>query len=486
MRLFIAVFLLGLGYGCTPKGTLTFQPSSGYMYLTDSAKVNPILLGTWKSIGNGYYLEAQSDSIRLYSYTSTHCYKERNDYLEGQFNAESQFLLRGDSLDVYLTDYGSKTLQLQAKKSFIRVNKLPEDCLTYAELLALTPKEQLALYLVTLQENFAFAERRKLEWEALYTQYMDSITPTSSSEHAAKIMGEIATLSQDQHTKVYGKDGNVYQYRVTPSALIVQEAFGQQTEIEDLDEYFGLFFQTNYQHISDSLLHGTGQKGANGQLEWGSLTEEMGYVNIHSFAGFTQQRVSRKEQMDSLNYHMQMAMDSFKDKDALVVDISFNFGGYDAAERTLASYFTDRPRVAYIQQVYQQGSLPIADTVWVFPSDTLSFTKPVYVLMTDISRSAAESFAMMMDAFPNVTLVGKRSLGILSGMLGKSIGPHYVTLSNQRLVTINGEYYEGLGVPPDWEIEVFPRGNIMRGHMEAVRKIVAEAGKSNTFLIQKI
>ncbi len=79
---------------------------------------------------------------------------------------------------------------------------------------------------------------------------------------------------------------------------------------------------------------------------------------------------------------------------------------------------------------------------------------------------------MMMDALPNVTLVGTHTLGILSGMLGKSIADYYTTYSNQRLVNADGRYYEVTGVEPDLELEIFPKNRVMSGHLEAIRKVV--------------
>jgi C-terminal processing protease CtpA/Prc len=110
--------------------------------------------------------------------------------------------------------------------------------------------------------------------------------------------------------------------------------------------------------------------------------------------------------------------------------------------------------------------------VYIRPANKVVFTKPVYILMTDISRSQAEGFAMEMKANSNVKLVGTNTLGILSAMLGKSIGNFYCTSSNQRLILPSGKYYEVSGVEPDIKMTVFPKENIFGGHKEAVRKIV--------------
>lgn len=284
-------------------------------------------------------------------------------------------------------------------------------------------------------------------------------------------MGKIATLTKDQHTKVISKDGVSRQYRVTPSALNVQHAFENQNEVENLNEYFDLFFAINKQNISDTLLQGNGKKIANGNIEWGKINDNIGYINIFSFTGFLQRDFTRAQQIDSIKKHMDGIMSSLKDSKAIIIDISFNFGGFDASGLTIAGYFTDASVYAYKSQVYNQGDFYDEEEVFIHPSN-ISYTKPVYVLMTDISRSAAESFAMMMDALPNVKLVGTNTLGILSGMLGKSISDFYTTYSNQRLVNSDGEYYEAKGVSPDIEITVFPKSNVMYGHLAAIRNII--------------
>ncbi|MDN5204670.1 hypothetical protein QQ008_24980 [Fulvivirgaceae bacterium BMA10] len=75
-----------------------------YTFLKDENHTNPLIREIWKSIGNGYYLEVREDSILLYSYTKSFCYKEKNDYLEGLLNAQSQFEVRQDTIGIYLTD----------------------------------------------------------------------------------------------------------------------------------------------------------------------------------------------------------------------------------------------------------------------------------------------------------------------------------------------------------------------------------------------
>ena len=466
------LLLFFLLVGCLEKKTNEGHIISNLQdtFLKNKKVVNPLINGVWKSIGNGYYLEARKDSILLYSYTENFCYKEKNDYLEGLLNSESQFDLSQDTLAIYLTDYGQKTRDLQAKKDFIKINGLPENCITFSEMTQLDNPKLFHLYIETLRENYAFSKRRNLDWKSIFETYKDSVS--SDEESLFETMGSVATLTEDQHTKVIDTNGRTLQYRVTPSAQIVHEIFSKQSEVTDLNDYFNLYFETNYKNISDSLLLGKGKKVANGQLEWGSLNDNIGYLNIHSFAGFAPREFSRKQQIDSIDHHMREIIQTFTDKDAIIVDISFNFGGYDASGLTIASYFTDKPKLAYYQEVFADGVFYQEDSIVVKPAGTVHFEKPVYVLMTDISRSAAEGFAMTMGALPNVKLVGTRTLGILSGMLGKSVGDFYTTISNQRLLSKDGQYYEAVGVKPDIELQVFRKEDVFQSHKITVRDLV--------------
>jgi len=441
-------------------------------FLIENGSVHPAVKGYWKSIGNGYILDATSDSILLYSYTKNFCYKEKNDYLEGLLNAKARFTLRNDTISIYESDFGEKSTTLQIKHDFVRIVGLPKNYLSFQEMQKLGVKKLFNLFIETYEENYAFSRERNLNWSSIKTEFEGKISDSTTENELFQLLGQITTRTKDQHTKIIAEDGQTFQYRGTPAAEIVSEVFRNQSAVKNLNEYFNLFFNTNYKNISDSLLLGKGYKAANGQIEWGSLNNGVGYISIYAFNGFAPKNFTRKQQLDSLNYHMEHIISALKDKKAIIVDISFNFGGFDAAMLTLASYFTDKPKLAYNSQVYNNGKFYDESMLYIRPADKIVYTKPVYVLMTDISRSAAEGLAMTMQANSNVKLVGTNSLGILSSMLGKSIGSFYCTLSNQRLLTTGGKYYEVSGVEPDIKMTVFTKENIFGGHKEAVRKIV--------------
>lgn len=467
LLLFVSAILISCNQHKHQNNDLNLE----YAYLKQDSTVNSKLKGIWKSIGNGYILDASEDSILLYSYTRNFCYKEKNDYLESLLNSESQFISREDTLSIFLTDYGNKTKELQSKKDFVRLETLPTGCMSFNDMQELQPRKLFSLFIETIKENYAFSRERNLDWDSISHGYENKISDKTTSEELFQLLGEIVTVTKDQHTKIIAEDGRTLQYRVTPSAKFVIDSFNNQSDVDNLDHFFNSYFAHNYKNISESLLHGEGKKVANDQLEWGNLNKKIGYINIHSFTGFGSD-ISRKQQIDTISFYMGKIIGALKEKDAIIVDISFNFGGYDAAGLTIAGFFTDKILDAYTSQVYNDGEFYNETEVKIIPAENINYTKPVYVLMTDVSRSAAESFAMMMDVLPNVKLVGSNTLGTLSGMLGKSIGTYYSTSSNQRLLTTEGKYYEVSGVEPDIRVDVFSSENVFDSHKKAVRQLV--------------
>jgi hypothetical protein len=436
--------------------------------------VNENIKGVWQSVGGGYILEAGSGKIILYSYTSKHCYKEQNDYLTGLLHTTASFYLNGqkDTINVYLHDFGDRTKNLQGSYKFYKLKKLPGNCAPLTQAQQKDSRFLFDLFWLTLKENYAFARERQLDWEQIYKEYSPKISSQTSSAELFKTMGDIVTLTKDQHTKIISTEGKSVQYTGIRTASVLKDIFDQQKDIKDFNEYINLFFKTNYNNISTGLLKNKGKKCANGKIEWGDLTPEIGYIHIHSLAGFAANSLPRKQHVDTLNFCISDIMKSFENKSAIIVDVSFNFGGYDAAGLTIASYFTDRPVEVYTKYFFQQGVFHKGSEFFIIPSNAYRFTKPVYVLATDISRSAAESFLMQMKALPNAKIVGTNSLGIISDMLGKTIGDFYLTLSNEKYVSPKGEVFEVKGVDVDTKINVFPKDSIFSGHRNAVKQVV--------------
>jgi C-terminal processing protease CtpA/Prc len=73
-----------------------------------------------------------------------------------------------------------------------------------------------------------------------------------------------------------------------------------------------------------------------------------------------------------------------------------------------------------------------------------------------------------------VTHVGQTTRGTLSDVLSKPLPNGWsLNLSNEIYIDADGRRWEGVGIPPQIALDVFSAQDPTKGHVEAVRAIVA-------------
>jgi hypothetical protein len=138
--------------------------------------------------------------------------------------------------------------------------------------------------------------------------------------------------------------------------------------------------------------------------------------------------------------------------DALIIDIRNNGGGDGALGNLMAAYLFDgesKPMSGTYHRPTDKltsGGTP----AWV-PGRRLGSTKPVFVLTSKGTFSAAEAFAYDLQAHKRVTIVGEPSGGGAHPFVYRRVHPHFVLfLAESRSVNpITGANWQGTGVKPD-------------------------------------
>ncbi len=145
------------------------------------------------------------------------------------------------------------------------------------------------------------------------------------------------------------------------------------------------------------------------------------------------------------------AMTLLAQTSALVIDLRRNGGGDGALGLFIAGYLLDGAKP--MSGVYDRPSdklTPSMTPVWV-PGRRFGADKPVYVLISKQTFSAAEAFAYDLQALKRVTVVGEPSGGGAHPFVYRRISDHYVlSLPEARSINpITGGDWEGVGVTPD-------------------------------------
>ena len=132
------------------------------------------------------------------------------------------------------------------------------------------------------------------------------------------------------------------------------------------------------------------------------LDDNIGYIRYESF----QQPVSESGLDDALVY---MALCR-----GLIIDIRNNGGGNLTTAEMLAGRFVqEKTLVSYMQHKTGKGHNDFSqlEARYLEPSSKFRWHKPVCVLTNRSVFSAANDFAVMMHALPNIKLVGDRTGG---------------------------------------------------------------------------
>ena len=150
--------------------------------------------------------------------------------------------------------------------------------------------------------------------------------------------------------------------------------------------------------------------------------------------------------------YVQQRMSEHADAAALILDLRENGGGSPQLIAILASYlFDDTPVHLYDQYDRRLGTLTEAWTDPAVPGKRFGSRKPVYILTSAATFSAAENLAYTLQQLGRATVVGERTRGGAKGGFGKPVTSHLVPMVATRRVlhAVTKSDWDRSGVLPD-------------------------------------
>ena len=146
------------------------------------------------------------------------------------------------------------------------------------------------------------------------------------------------------------------------------------------------------------------------------------------------------------------AMQVLAHTDALIIDLRENGGGDGDSARLVASYlFGTRPEPLSGYYDRPLDRLTQSFTQPYVPGDRFGPDKPVYVLISNQTFSAAEGLAYDLQALGRATVIGERSGGGAHSFEYRRIHPHFVlwSVTGRSVNPVTGGNWQGVGVEPD-------------------------------------
>lgn len=169
------------------------------------------------------------------------------------------------------------------------------------------------------------------------------------------------------------------------------------------------------------------------------LPENVGYIELTRFAA-----------PEWLRPALAAAMEQVSGARALIIDLRENHGGSSGAAVLLASYFFARP--VHWVDFQTAGGMEARWTLAAVPGPRF-LDRPLCLLTSSRTFSAAEGFAYHMKNLRRATIVGERTRGGANPGFQRRIHEHYwMFLPAARAVSpITHTNWENVGVTPDIE-----------------------------------
>jgi hypothetical protein len=171
----------------------------------------------------------------------------------------------------------------------------------------------------------------------------------------------------------------------------------------------------------------------------------IGYVKFDSFSAAWQ-----------VGDTVAAAMSLIADTDALILDLRDNIGGYPEMVALVASYVFDGEPVQLSSIYWRNSGTTTGATVQSYtssyvPGRRYGKEKPVYVLASRETVSAAEAFAYDLQSLKRATIVGETTMGGANPGNVFRVGDHFrMQVAQGRAINpVTKTNWEGTGVKPD-------------------------------------
>ena len=480
--------------GDAPRGTpLTpARAPAPWRALDADARRDPRLRGVWEEPGYGR-LVVIGDTVRVFHANAAFCVPD-----PGLVPGFALYALGGDGpgdgtrLSLLREDYGPANAGLQTWGDLPRLPALPARCAAPAWAADATPGDAtpgaaapLAVFdalAAVLEAHYAFFAERGVDWTALRARYQPLATRAPDADSLFAVLCDMLGHVNDGHVNLSRAGGptcNAGRPALRERLVAAWRREGAQGASGD---YVAAWHREVVGSVPLLLDAGSRREGAAGALEWGRIGDSVAYVRVHRFGGFTRENVPRPVQLDSLRAALDRMLADIDGAKAAIVDVAMNGGGHRAAEILVARRFADRERVALTTQV-RGGTAQTIVLRPEAPTGARPFTRPVVLLTSEITASAAEEFVLLMRALPHVTHAGERTRGILSDMLPKPLpGGLTVTLSHQTVRDAEGRLFEATGIPPEEPLALFPSGRERTGLAAAIRALADRLARTGRAL----
>lgn len=421
--------------------------------------------GLWLTDGYGELIEIRGDEAQIFEITAISCIAATKAKLRDSADTAQGAVFVSDGDIMRFTPGNSPATSWvhyegSASSVFLqRVSTRPKPC---GRSLADTPLTNYEIFWETFAENYPFFALREMDWEATDKKFRPMVTGNSTPVKLFETLTRMIKPLRDAHIGILAKSIGKRFHGHRPSADWMQKEHA--AVIADI-------IRTRY-------VHGEFRNFCNGQLQYGTLTDSIGYLRIHSFNDYVHD-AEFPEQLKTLETALDDIFTDSAKLNGLVIDVRINSGGSDVFGISISSRLATQEYLAYNKvvrnDVRDTGHRTEPQPSVVHVSTRPGFHGPIVLLTSADSVSAAETFTMaLLDRTPHITRVGANTQGVFSDTLHRRLPNGWeFWLPNEIYLTKDGRAFDGAGVPPDIPVPIFASEDLARKRDPGIDKALA-------------
>ena len=439
-------------------------PESAFYPVVENGKIIPAAHGLWTVPGYGDMYALSSGGAALYQFAGGLCWRAPADS-DLILTKASVYYARSQQPRDFVLASSPQSTQLHA----LKIPQLPIACADWVD--RSRPLYTFDAVSLTLKHLYAYNRERAVDWNARIMQLRPSAVRARTDAELKPVMAELLHGLDDLHTMLLGSaDGQLFEIQGQRGAHFsrLRSRFEQQPRDELFLDWMQTWITQERAQADAQLLPGSRRSELEGRVAWGRLPDGVGYLAITAMGGYGDTEADNRAVIGPV---IDKALADLQGTRALVLDIAHNLGGLDMVSAEIAARFADRERLAYTKRAHANARIQ-PQPVRIAPGGQSRYQKPVYLLTSEFTCSAAETFAMMMRTLPNVNQVGQPTQGIFSDGLAKLLPNGWIfSLSNEVYRDPWGISYETRGLPPDYPIVVYPERETQGSYGRALQRV---------------
>lgn len=301
------------------------------------------------------------------------------------------------------------------------------------------PEKNFDKLWAVFENRYANFELKGVDWNKIYLKYRALITSKTTNGNLFELSCAMLQELNDGHVTIqpnFNEDEDIecgppYDFtidaefdnddRVQQFEALVNQELKAKGFSEPIKTY--LTDDTNFQY---------------------RLSETFGYLRLDE--------MTEKITFGKFKKAVDESVKAFKDKQGVIIDLRFNGGGWDKNAYLLASRLIPQGETTgHFERTRIKGTNKYTKMKYreIAARGKSQFTKPIVILTSDFTASAAEVFVLVLKDLTNVVTIGDNTEGIFSDMYEFKLPNGWeVSLSHQQFFSKSKENYEGKGITP--------------------------------------